>query len=352
MLDAIRGATRTICFETYIYWSGSIGREFAEALIERARAGVQGPRAAGLGGHGQDGRVDDRGDEAGGRRGGEIPSAPLVQPRAAQQPDPPQAAGRGRHRSASPAAWASRTTGSATPRTRSTGATRTSGWRGRRWRRCRPPSWTTGSRPRPGAARRGVLSRRSSRRAHAAQVFKSSADEAQRERAAHVPALDRLGGKSMRSPTPTSCPTTLAVATLVAAQRRGVQVEIIVPGRHIDTEDRPPGVALALGAAAGGRESRSTSTSRPCTTARSMVVDEVWTSVGLDQLRQPLVPAERRGEPQRSRRRLRRGSGDGVREGQVEGPEDHAGGVASPSLARARHRATCRASSTAALSGQ
>ncbi|MBA3317786.1 MAG: cardiolipin synthase B, partial [Gemmatimonadales bacterium] len=41
MLDAIRGATRTVCFETFIYWSGSIGREFADALGERARAGVK-----------------------------------------------------------------------------------------------------------------------------------------------------------------------------------------------------------------------------------------------------------------------------------------------------------------------
>ncbi len=41
MLDAIRSARRTITFETYIYWSGEIGREFAEALSERARAGVR-----------------------------------------------------------------------------------------------------------------------------------------------------------------------------------------------------------------------------------------------------------------------------------------------------------------------
>ncbi len=41
MLAAIRSAQRTITFETYIYWSGSIGREFADALVERARAGVK-----------------------------------------------------------------------------------------------------------------------------------------------------------------------------------------------------------------------------------------------------------------------------------------------------------------------
>jgi cardiolipin synthase A/B len=41
MLAAIRSARRTITFETYIYWSGEIGRTFADALIERARAGVR-----------------------------------------------------------------------------------------------------------------------------------------------------------------------------------------------------------------------------------------------------------------------------------------------------------------------
>ena len=41
MLEAIRGATTTITFETYIYWSGDIGAKFAEALEERARAGVK-----------------------------------------------------------------------------------------------------------------------------------------------------------------------------------------------------------------------------------------------------------------------------------------------------------------------
>ena len=40
MLQAIRGAQKTITFETYIYWSGDIGRQFAAALSERARNGV------------------------------------------------------------------------------------------------------------------------------------------------------------------------------------------------------------------------------------------------------------------------------------------------------------------------
>ena len=32
MLKAIHGAQKTITFETFIYWSGTIGQEFAEAL--------------------------------------------------------------------------------------------------------------------------------------------------------------------------------------------------------------------------------------------------------------------------------------------------------------------------------
>ena len=40
MLAAIRAARKTINLEFYIYWDGQIGRQFAEALAERARAGV------------------------------------------------------------------------------------------------------------------------------------------------------------------------------------------------------------------------------------------------------------------------------------------------------------------------
>ncbi|RZA28325.1 MAG: cardiolipin synthase B [Lysobacteraceae bacterium] len=40
MLEAIRGAMTSICFETYIYWSGEVGKEFSHALAERARAGI------------------------------------------------------------------------------------------------------------------------------------------------------------------------------------------------------------------------------------------------------------------------------------------------------------------------
>lgn len=41
MLAAIASAQKTITFETYIYWSGEVGKQFADALSERARAGVE-----------------------------------------------------------------------------------------------------------------------------------------------------------------------------------------------------------------------------------------------------------------------------------------------------------------------
>jgi cardiolipin synthase len=41
LLDAIRGAQRTLCLETYVYWTGDISEEVAAAVCERAEAGVE-----------------------------------------------------------------------------------------------------------------------------------------------------------------------------------------------------------------------------------------------------------------------------------------------------------------------
>jgi cardiolipin synthase len=40
-LETIRGAQRTLCLTTYVYWRGDIARDVAEALCERARAGIE-----------------------------------------------------------------------------------------------------------------------------------------------------------------------------------------------------------------------------------------------------------------------------------------------------------------------
>jgi cardiolipin synthase len=41
MLAAIRGARRTVDMMTYVYWKGDVARRFAEAMSERARSGVR-----------------------------------------------------------------------------------------------------------------------------------------------------------------------------------------------------------------------------------------------------------------------------------------------------------------------
>ena len=41
MLEAIRSARESVLFETFIYWAGDIGEEVAEALSDRARAGLR-----------------------------------------------------------------------------------------------------------------------------------------------------------------------------------------------------------------------------------------------------------------------------------------------------------------------
>ena len=41
LLAAVSAAQKTITFETYIYWSGEVGQKMADALSERARAGVK-----------------------------------------------------------------------------------------------------------------------------------------------------------------------------------------------------------------------------------------------------------------------------------------------------------------------
>jgi cardiolipin synthase A/B len=41
MLEAIRSARESVLFETFIYWSGDVGTAFAQALSERAQAGLK-----------------------------------------------------------------------------------------------------------------------------------------------------------------------------------------------------------------------------------------------------------------------------------------------------------------------
>ena len=123
MLAAIRGA-QSVDHVRDLHLLVGRDRRAVHRRAVRARARRRpGQRHGRLGRQHQDGRGAARTHGGGGRARRALPPAALVQPRPPQQPHPPQAAGRGRRASASPAAWASPTSGRATRRIRITGAT-------------------------------------------------------------------------------------------------------------------------------------------------------------------------------------------------------------------------------------
>ena len=129
-------------------------------------------------------------------------------------------------------------------------------------------------------------------------------------------------------------PNTLAVNMLVEARRRGVTVEIIVPGPVTDAGLVRRASRDQVGAAArGGRaDLRVPADDVP---QQADGGGRLLGVGGLGQLRQPVVPSQRRGEPERVRRDVRAGAGRRVRPGQGAVEADHAGGVAEPSPYRA-----------------
>ena len=236
-----------------------------------------------LGGHG-----------ARGRRGRKVPPAPVVQPGPAQQSNPPEATDRrrqgrfhrrGRHRRQ----LARRRAGS-----RPLAGLPTSGSKVLPSPRCRPPSWTTGSKTRgevlhgeayfPPLAAAGE---------HAGPDVQELSQRGQRERAADVPALDRhRRRRACASPVPTSCPTICRSRRWSRRSAAECRVEIIVPGRHIECVRRAEGLPVSVGSAAGGRRRnlRVPADDVPHQgDGRGRAVD-----LGrVDQLRQPLLSPER-----------------------------------------------------------
>ena len=96
MLAAVRSARRSVNLESYIFWSGGVGTRFADALAERARAGV--PTHVVMDWAGSWEKADKPGgaDATGGCGDGVVPAPSMVHPRSVQQPHPPKAPDRGR----------------------------------------------------------------------------------------------------------------------------------------------------------------------------------------------------------------------------------------------------------------
>ena len=279
MLDAIRGARRTICFETFIYWSGAIGREFAEALSERARAGVKVHVVLDWLGSG---KMDASLLETMERAGVEVVK---------YHPLRWYSVGRLNNRTHRKLLIVDGTVGF------TGGVGIADNWLGNaqdpdHWRdshfRLEGPAvaqmqaafmdnWMEtcaqvlhGEEYFPALEPAGP---------HAAQLFKSSADDASESvRLMYLLSL-ASAVKSVRIANAYFVPDALAVSTLVAAQRRGARVEIIVPSRHIDQKlVRRASRSLwepLLEAGIAIYEYQPTMYH-----VKVVVVDEVWTSVG------------------------------------------------------------------------
>ena len=279
MLEAIRGANRTICFETFIYWSGSIGREFAEALSERARADVRVHVV--LDWVGSD-RIDESlvrtMEDAGaqvvryhplrwynvGRLNNRTHRKLLIVDGRIGFTGGVGIADEWLGHAQDPAHWRDSHFRLEGPAVASMQAAFMDNW----IETCAqvlhgddyfPPLDPVGP--------------------HAAQLFRSSADDGSESVRLMYLLSIASAARSVRIANSYFVPDSLAVRTLVAAQRRGARVEIIVPGRHIDQKIvRRASRSLwgpLLEAGVAIYEYQPTMFH-----VKVMVVDEVWTSVG------------------------------------------------------------------------
>jgi len=279
MLGAIGAAERTITFETFIYWSGAIGKAFADALGERARAGVKVHVLLDWVGTGKmDKAMLADMERAGvevvkyhplrwynlGRLNNRTHRKLLVVDGTVGFTGGVGIADTWLGNAEDPAHWRDTHFRLEGPAVAQMQAAFMDNWIETRGEILHEDAYF------PQLAAVGE---------HAAQLFKSSASEAcESVRLMYLLSITSAV-KSVRIANAYFVPDDLSVATMVAAQRRGVRVEIIVPGRHTDASvvrkaSRSRwGDLLEAGVAI--YEYQPTMYHN-----KVMVVDELWTSVG------------------------------------------------------------------------
>ncbi len=279
MLEAIGSAKRTICFETFIYWSGSIGRELAEALSKRARAGVKvHVMLDWVGANRIDESLVEMMTDAGvqvvryhplrwynvGRLNNRTHRKLLIVDGRVGFTGGVGIADNWLGHAQDPEHWRDSHYRLEGPAVAHMQAAFMDNW----METCGevlhgddyfPPLEPTGS--------------------HAAQLFKSSADDGSESVRLMYLLTIASAERSVRLGNSYFVPDSMAVRTMVEARRRGVEVEIIVPGRHIDQKMvRRASRALwgpLLEAGVAIYEYQPTMYH-----VKVAVVDEVWTSVG------------------------------------------------------------------------
>ena len=279
MLEAIRSARRTITFETFIYWSGEIGRAFADALIERSRAGVKVHVLLDWIGTGRmDPGVIDGMEEAGievlkyhplrwynlGRLNNRTHRKLLVVDGRIGFTGGVGIADQWMGNAQDPEHWRDSHFRIEGPAVAQMQAAFMDNWIETR------SLVLHGDEYFPELERAGP---------HLAQVFKSSSSEASESARLMYLLSIASASRSVRIANAYFVPDGLSVATLAAAQRRGVRVEIIVPGRHTDAvivrkaSRSRWGPLLEAGVAIYEYQPTMYHT-------KVMIVDDVWTSVG------------------------------------------------------------------------
>ena len=279
MLGAIRSAQRTITFETFIYWSGEIGKAFGAALEERARAGVKVHVLLDWVGTGKmDATTIESMKEAGvevfkyhplrwynlGRLNNRTHRKLLVVDGKVGFTGGVGIADNWLGNAQDPDHWRDSHFQVEGPVVAQMQAAFMDNWMEARALVLHsgeyfPPLDPVGP--------------------QAAQLFKSSAAEASESVRLMYLLSIAAATRSVRIASAYFVPDTLSVATLVAAQRRGVQVEIIVPGGHTDASivrraSRARwGAMLEAGIAIYEYQPTMYHT-------KVMIVDDVWTTVG------------------------------------------------------------------------
>jgi cardiolipin synthase len=279
MLEALRGARRTITFEMFIYWSGSVGKAFADVLAERAKAGVRvHVLIDGVG----SGKIDEAYIEAMKEAGAQV-----------ERYNPPRYFKIGElnnrtHRKLIVVDGAIGFTGGVGIADQWAGnAQDPQHWRDTHFRVTGPvvaqmqgafmDNWTEAT----GVVLHGPDYFPQPRRTgkQLAQVFTSSPGGGSDSMQLMYMMAIAAAKQSIAISAAYFVPDNVEIDTIVRALKRGVKVRIIVPGEHIDTETVRRASRARWGKLleAGAEIYEYQPTMFHC---KAMVVDELWTSVG------------------------------------------------------------------------
>ena len=279
MLEAIRAARKSVCFETFIYWKGEIGLQFAKALAERSRAGVKVHVLLDWVGTA---KLDEEALELMTSAGVDVEK---------YHPLRWYSLGRINNRTHRKLLIVDGVTGF------TGGVGIADKWRGDARN---PEEWRDShyqlDGPAVGQMQSAFMDNWMKSRGevlhgdlyfpaignsgeHQAQVFKSSSTEGSESVRLMYLLSITSAGKSIFLANSYFVPDDLSVETLVAARKRGVRVEIIVPGPHIDTAVTRRASRSRWGALleAGAEIYEFQPTMFHC---KTMIVDGLWVTVG------------------------------------------------------------------------